>query len=153
LDILDGRGEADNEDEVHGMSAKETRHPENSDENPNQDDEDSENSEESEDSEMDDGEPELSMSSVSDTEDAPGDLENLEKFITNLDPTTKRKSTGDPDPDERAEIRPKKRRLVEERTEAGVENEFHAQLNGTPFVSLVNAGMKLTCDTFERYKA
>ena len=90
--------------------------------------EDESEAHESDDSEEDEGES--SMGSVSDAEDAPGDSDNLETFITNLDPSAKRKSTSEPDHDAQSDSRPRKRRMVEERTEAGAENEFYAQLNG-----------------------
>ena len=49
---------------------------------------------ESDGSEEDEGE-----GSVSDTWEAPGDLGDLETFTTNLDPSAKRKFTGEPDHD------------------------------------------------------
>ena len=105
---------------------EETRPPQEGSGGADQDDDS--DAHESDGSEEDEGE--LSMGSVSDADDAPGDLDDLETFITSLDPSAKRKSTGEPDHDAQSDSRPRKRRMVEERTEAGAENEFYAQLNG-----------------------
>jgi hypothetical protein len=103
---------------------EETRPPQDGSGSADQDD-DSE-AHESDGSEEDEGES--SMGSVSDAEDAPGDLDDLEAFVVNLDPS-ERKSTGEPDHDAQSDSRPRQRRMVEERTEVGADNELYAQLN------------------------
>lgn len=115
LDILDGRGEPLDDDEDAPPILPQQRPVSPAEES----------DEEMEEEEEDDR---ISIS-LSDAEDeAVGALDDLQTFISSLDPasssTKKRKASGD-EPDQ-----PKKRRTIKERTEAGTESEFRTQSAG-----------------------
>jgi len=58
----------------------------------------------------------------------PSALEGLEKFVSSLETSRKRKG----DSDLASNPLPRKRRLMEEKTAVGVEGEFTAVTSGTP---------------------
>ncbi|KAH9837381.1 Utp14-domain-containing protein [Rhodofomes roseus] len=136
LDVLDGRGEPHSEDEAAHLQG-DLRKPvaatthEGTEELAQDEDEemrdgDDEDGEDEEEGEEGDEDEEIS---TSEEEGEGGDesaLDNLERFVTNLDAGHKRKSPDaeDGEPTQRA----KKRRLLPERTEAGEENEFAAHV-------------------------
>ncbi|KAI0713127.1 Utp14 protein-domain-containing protein [Cerioporus squamosus] len=138
LDVLDGRGEAEDEDDMGGVveqagpggkTGGERMGVRSEDEDADMDDED-----EGSDSEEDDDEEEEGIVSASeDEEEAGGDvaLQELETFVSGLDAGQKRKA---PDEDETRDgdgtARARKRRILPERTQAGAENEFAAAGGG-----------------------
>jgi U3 small nucleolar RNA-associated protein 14 len=122
LDILDGRGEPDNDSDVE-TPGKATPRKKDDSEN---DDENSEGEDEAEeeDSNMQDA------FMPSDQEDTPDDaLDDLQNFISNLSSTPQKRPLpeGDAAP---SDSRPRKRRMLKERTETGLENEFRARTSG-----------------------
>lgn len=114
LDILDGRGEPESEDDKGGMEREKTER----------------DLDEEEDEELIEDEEELVAPEFSISEDEeeaePAALANLETFITSLDAGQKRKAPDDVPGSENHE-RVRKRRLLKEQTQAGVESEFAAQ--------------------------
>ncbi|TBU39857.1 Utp14-domain-containing protein [Dichomitus squalens] len=134
LDVLDGRGESDSETGM-GKAEREDqarRTAAGSGEEFDTDgDEDMEDSaEEDDDDEEEDEEEEAKIVSASEDEGEDGDdaLQELESFVTGLDAGHKRKAPDDDDAAvDGADSKPaRKRRLLPELTEAGVENEFAA---------------------------
>lgn len=129
LDVLDGRGEPDLGEEEgtgssrrddagrveHEMGGMEDEVDENEDEESEEDDED-------EDVNEDDG---MELSADEADDDSPEALDSLGKFISSLDTGTKRKAE-----DAGLEVPRRKRRVIQERTEAGAENEFAAHVAG-----------------------
>lgn len=91
-------------------------------------------SDEDEEGEIDEGEVDQDMDPESEDQFAPSDdeadvnaLQNLGQFISGLDSSTKRKTTEDEDAAVVEDNAPrKKRKLIQERNEAGAENEFAA---------------------------
>jgi U3 small nucleolar RNA-associated protein 14 len=78
-------------------------------------------------------EEEESDSMLSADEDVnPSALEGLEKFVTSLETSKKRKG----DSNSASNSLPRKRRLMEERTAVGIEGEFTAVASGTSVLSL-----------------
>ncbi|KAI0094168.1 Utp14 protein-domain-containing protein [Irpex rosettiformis] len=128
LDMLDGRGEPQSEDDIKKVD-KRGHHEVRA----QVDDEDeSASSEEDDDEEEDDDadepiEPDYTPSDLEDED--PSALANLETFITNLDAGRKRKAPEDePFTTQGQQDRAtRKRRLLKEQTQVGVENEFAAQ--------------------------
>lgn len=126
LDVLDGRGEPDlGEEEGKGSSRRDgagrVEHQigdmEEVDEN-----EDEDEDEVDEDENEDDG---MDLSADEADHDSPEALDSLGKFISSLDTGTKRKAE-----DAGLEAPRRKRRFIQERTEAGAENEFAAHVAG-----------------------
>ncbi|PFH47591.1 hypothetical protein AMATHDRAFT_181790 [Amanita thiersii Skay4041] len=143
LDVLDGKGEIDMGDEdmpdqplphksksmtSSNSDGGEDRQPEDP-----SDEEDEDEDEEDEDAESEDDQ--LNFAPSEDDEDEPDEaLQELETFITSLDPSDKkRKTPSDSDATTPREDGPKrkKRQVIKERTEAGTENEFRAQSAGS----------------------
>lgn len=121
LDILDGRGEPLNDDDDGKQPALQNSKPsasQGSDDDNDDDDEDDDN--------IDDDKISITLSDAED--EAVGALDDLQTFISSLDPTStkKRKAAEVNEPDQSA----KKRRTLIERTEAGVESEFRTQSAG-----------------------
>ncbi|RPD64660.1 Utp14-domain-containing protein [Lentinus tigrinus ALCF2SS1-7] len=140
LDVLDGRGEPEDEDNMghieeqdrlRGKAGRVGADPGSEDEDEDMDDEDAGSEEDEE--EDDDDEGDHLVSASEDEEGGGGDvaLQELETFVSGLDAGQKRKAPGE---DETADTdgasRARKRRVLPERTEAGVENEFAAALSG-----------------------
>jgi U3 small nucleolar RNA-associated protein 14 len=140
LDVLDGKGEidigSDTEDTPKPPSQppRETEEDFSADEdhrNRNSDGED--DSEGSSGSDLASEDEKMEVEFSGDEDDvSPEALEELQNFVSKLDPTSskKRKALGDGDSSVGADTRARKRRLVKERTEAGAEDEFHARAAG-----------------------
>lgn len=139
LDILDGKGEPDNDSDTEVSkqpkppASRDARMDEEDDEASDiQDDEDEDEDDEDADSDADSDTEIQDAFNPSDDEDAvPEALEGLQSFISKLDPTSQKRKAPDtdaaaPEPTERA----RKRRIITERNEAGVENEFRARAFG-----------------------
>lgn len=133
LDVLDGRGEPDpGEEEGKGSARRndaggiehetEDMEDEADEDEDAGEDEELEEAEEDEDVNEDEG-MNLSADEADDT--SPAALDNLGKFISSLDTGTKRKAE-----DAGLEVPRRKRRVIQERTEAGAENEFAAHVAG-----------------------
>lgn len=135
LDVLDGRGEPDLLEEegkgnarsdVDGMEREMGDMKDDADEVENMDeDEGSEESEEVEEDEDLNEDKNMDLSPDEADDDSPAALDSLGKFISSLDTGTKRKAE-----DGGLEAPRRKRRVVQERTEAGAENEFSAHVAG-----------------------
>lgn len=130
LDVLDGKGELDNgsdsNDALKNSTTKIKRPPQQA--NDNGDDEGMELDESGE--EYEGGDDKV----FSDLEDGePGDLDELQNFISMLDPSAKKRK--DPDhnepPTDGDRSRKQRRLTIKEQTEAGTENEFRAQSSGS----------------------
>jgi len=84
-------------------------------------------------SDEDEEEEEVGFAPSEDDEEAPFALDQLQTFVSNLDVTAKKRK-GHDDSDggavEYRERRTRKRRLTQEKTEAGEENEFHVRSSG-----------------------
>jgi U3 small nucleolar RNA-associated protein 14 len=141
LDVLDGKGEVDDGSESGGggedggsstrMASPPVNVPEgggiNGDMESGEDDDGDDDSDDDDSAEdEDEDETEKLDFTASDAEDAPEALTELANFISNLDPGTKRKAHDLLQTDDR----PRKRRAVAERTEAGAEDEFRAPTSG-----------------------
>jgi U3 small nucleolar RNA-associated protein 14 len=143
LAVFDGKGEADNGSDSGGAAKQDVKGRR----TPQVDDEDTSENEENYLDKDDEGqvsdsdEPEddaIIISASDDDEDpSPEALTSLETFISTLDPSKKRKAPADEEGipfDADAPPRTQKRRIIKERTEAGLENEFGAQASGKRFV-------------------
>lgn len=121
LDILDGRADPLSDDEP---SAPPPRQDEISHASS---DEQEEEQEADDDGDQDMGAEEAGQFAPSDDETDVDALDDLGQFISNLDPSTKRKNSEDDGVIEAEGNAPrKKRKLLKERNEAGAENEFAA---------------------------
>lgn len=139
LDVLDGKGDIDmgSDEENVPIRVKERLAPpklqDSEDEDVHGSDREVNQSEEveSDESEGDnEGDEEEKMAFAPSDDDDPshGALDELQNFISTLDPTAKkRKDPEDVLPGSNADTRSRKKRLVQERTEAGAENEFRVQ--------------------------
>lgn len=129
LDILDGRGEPLSDEEVQPQGDRQSQSQMRIEED--EDDTEEEEVEEEEDEEEDEDEEsrERALSPSDDeTNDDPDALSHLESFITNLDAGQKRKAPDDTeDGVGGAERARRKRRLLREETQGGVEGEYAAQ--------------------------
>ena len=147
LDILDGRGEPESEDDVGEVEreslqkASDMRKPgagEGSDEDAMEEDEqeveqgqadggDEDEDENNEDEDEDEDAPPLTIE-ADDAEVDDSALQNLESFISGLDAGSKRKAPEDSDASDLRVDEPKKqkRRILKEQTQVGAENEFAA---------------------------
>ncbi|PCH34293.1 Utp14-domain-containing protein [Wolfiporia cocos MD-104 SS10] len=147
LDIMDGRGEPESGDDMgeieretssrgHDQQVKDDEDEDEAVNNSNKD-ESGEDTEEIDSDEDEDGEAEADQP-ISASEDEgdkgnPSALQELEKFVTNLDANRKRKAPDGTDGENESNIdagRARKRRLLQERTEVGEENEFAAHVGG-----------------------
>ncbi|KAG6919847.1 hypothetical protein DXG01_015552 [Tephrocybe rancida] len=141
LDVLDGRGEVDGASDKEATAKLVERSgvarswPSAFDKD--EDDADAnvdEDAMQEDDSTGDDSEAEENSNfSQSDAEDAePEALDELQNFISTLDPTAKKRKVADGDASISAAERSRKQRrlTLKERTEAGAENEFRAQTSG-----------------------
>lgn len=125
LDVLDGRGEpdlGDEKEEMETIEGAERNEDEDEDEAEDEDEDEGEGEDAGE-----EGSDEEGFALSADEEDAPEALEGLGTFISGLDTGKKRKAdeaeaSGDP--------ARRKRRIIQERTEAGAENEFAAKVSG-----------------------
>lgn len=130
LDILDGRGEPQSDDEVQPQGDRQSQSQMRTEEDDDSEAEDEEEEGDEEDEEEEYRERALSPSD-DETNDDPDALSHLESFITNLDAGQKRKAPDDADPStEDADVggrARRKRRLLRDETQGGVEGEFAAQ--------------------------
>jgi len=133
LDVLDGRAEPLSEDEPSAAPVHQSETP------PAPSDEEDEAGDDEEDQDMD-PEPEDQLMPSDDEADV-GALQNLGQFISNLDSSSKRKTSEDEGTGVVEDNAPrKKRKLLKEHNEAGAENEFAASggvgsgLYGIPLV-------------------
>lgn len=130
LDVLDGKGEID----MGSDDDKRPKHPRQKDSEDEASEDEEQEGEEEESEEEEHNDP----LSASDDDEAPEASEEFQKFISTLDPTTKKRkadeaeSTDGPAKDTRS----RKRRLIAERTEAGAEDEFRAHASGLSPLSL-----------------
>lgn len=146
LDVLDGRGEPDFGDEDKASATKENPAAElRGDENKDEDEDESMNKEEdSEDDEDEDDEDAGAISGSDEDEADPSALDALENFVSGLETGAKRKASEEDregDADESATQVKKKKRLLKDRTESGIENEFGARAAGKYFTYI----FKLSC--------
>lgn len=117
LAIFDGKGEADNGSDSEKIKSDQKQ---------------SSQRDEMNESVSEDEEDEESPISASDDDDEASleALESLGTFISALDPSKKRKASLDDDTADADAPRVRKRRFIQERNEAGLENEFSAQASG-----------------------
>lgn len=134
LDILDGKGEVDNGSDTENFqkpTIKATERPDTrvgaDDDQQDDDMVDNESYEES-----DNGDENFRLSSLGSEDEAPEALDDLQNFISTLDPSAKkRKAPADDEATQNLDRSRKQRRVtIKERTEAGAENEFRAQTSG-----------------------
>ncbi|KAJ8086965.1 hypothetical protein PM082_005790 [Marasmius tenuissimus] len=156
LDVLDGRGEPQDEDEDTTKLSKASSHKQ----KPQDSDEDGSDDGQDEDDEDEDEEDDENISiSLSDAEDDAADaLDDLQNFVSSLDPssTTSKKRRADDGEEHSGEptatTQPKKRRILKEQTEAGEENEFRTKSAGLTLTDLLaplsNSGT--TTPSFEK---
>ncbi|TDL26360.1 Utp14-domain-containing protein [Rickenella mellea] len=156
LDILDGKGEPDlgDDDAVSALpvdrvplsAAKEQRKlskevgDDISDANfGSQEDEEGDESEADDDGDDDEEDEEIHVS-ASEDEDPDGDaIANLDNFISKLEGGTKRKADeSNAGGGVASDTRPKKKRIVQERTEGGVEGVFGTRATGSTKLSLAD---------------
>lgn len=123
VDILDGKG-ADNNNETNPKVKDNqlfTGNHQNNEESQSEEDEE----------EVDDDDQEEEMAFVpSENEEGPNALEQLQTFVTKLEVTARKRKALDGAGVEHKEKRARKRRLLQEKTEAGEENEFNVRSSG-----------------------
>lgn len=157
LAVFDGKGEAD--DGIDSTPAKSVeKQPSGMDEDSEieeegqgheeqafgmDEDEDEEDEEEDEEDEEQDEEALAIEASDDEAEESPEALASLSTFISTLDPSKKRKAPLDADVANSDAPRPRKRRLMKERNEAGAESEFSAQAVGEYCLPTLNVLHKL----------
>lgn len=152
LDMLDGRGptEGDNEQEktLDAETQPKAHSPDSTQSGEEEEDSDEDMHEEHDEpsDDSDEDEPPLpvndAISASEDEDDIGASLQDLQSFITNLDAGQKRKVPDDETsqvPD--GEARRQKRRILKERTEAGEENEFAAHSGRFLFRSFTMADL------------
>ncbi|KAF9265920.1 Utp14-domain-containing protein [Marasmius fiardii PR-910] len=137
LDILDGRGEPMNDDDdiaanpTNSSSSNSATH---------EDDGNDDGSDAEEDEDDEDEDENISISLSDAEEDATGALEELQDFVSSLDPSsTKKRRADDEEPSAQSDSasKPKKRRLLKEQTEAGEENEYRTKGAGLTLTDLL----------------
>jgi U3 small nucleolar RNA-associated protein 14 len=137
VDVLDGKGEinAGSDEEKISRTRRDRLSPDSVVED-NKESWTDEDGDEDDDEEEDEGndnvdEEEEMAFAPSEDEESPDALEHLQNFVSNLDVSAKkRKAPHEADGDQR-EGKPRKRRLLQEKTEAGEENEFNVRSSGT----------------------
>lgn len=129
VDVLDGKGEIDSGDNQEKKSPKGDKLFSNGLVQDNRESQ-SEEDETDDDDEGEEEEEESMAFAPSENEEAPNALQQLQNFVSNLDSSAKKRKA--PDGVDRAELegRTRKRRLLQETTEAGEENEFHVRSSG-----------------------
>ena len=80
----------------------------------------------------DDNDDEIIALSASDEEPSLDALASLETFVSGLDTSHKRKASPETNV---SDTRARKRRMINERTESGVENEFGVRVSGTSMMT------------------
>lgn len=138
VDVLDGKGEIDpGDNEGKNIPTKTDKSYSNGMVRDNQESRSEEDEgEEDEDEEVgsEDDEEESMAFAPSEDEEAPNALQQLQNFVSNLDSSAKKRKAPD-GVDNKAEVernegRTRKRRFLQEATEAGEENEFHVRSSG-----------------------
>ncbi|KAG7088812.1 hypothetical protein E1B28_012772 [Marasmius oreades] len=134
LDILDGRGEPLNDDDEATTSPDRPRASKSSIDGNK--DSGSQDEQDEDDEDQDDN---ISISLSDAEEEATGALEELQDFVSSLDPSSSKKRRADDEPSSTSESvsRPKKRRIIKEQTEAGEENEFRTKGAGLTLTDLL----------------
>ncbi|KAJ3885140.1 Utp14-domain-containing protein [Lentinula edodes] len=140
LDILDGRGEPLNDEDNDALPASFRGNlvlaKEGDEGMEDSADEEDEEDEKEVDDEGEGDEDRISISLSEAEDEADGALDDLQTFISSLDPTSsgsrKRKADGEEPEHSR------KRRVIKERTEAGVESEFRTQSAGLSLNDLLS---------------
>lgn len=132
LDILDGRGDPESEDDMgeverEGQTDRTGQAHDGSGDDPEQGDE-TEDEDHSDDEHVHQSDPELEDEANAD----PSALDHLGSFITNLDAGTKRKAPEDNAEEQSEETKRRKRRMLKEQTQNGIESEFAAQTGPHP---------------------
>ena len=95
-----------------------------------------EDEDEEDDNDEEDEEDETMALSASDEEPSPEALASLDMFISGLDTSHKRK---EPPEANVTDTRARKRRMIKERTESGVESEFGVRASGTSMMTTKNS--------------
>ena len=140
LDVFDGKAEVDEISESkiqrHDADSKGSTVPkmieESIDENEGEDEGESDEGEGEGEGEVggsddDDNDDEIIALSASDEEPSLDALASLETFVSGLDTSHKRKASPETNV---SDTRARKRRMINERTESGVENEFGVRASG-----------------------
>ncbi|KAH9849186.1 Utp14 protein-domain-containing protein [Lenzites betulinus] len=142
LDVLDGRGDPQSEEETaesnkvpcKSKPQSGARAAESVDEDVDEDEDEEMPSEEDSGDEDEEDEEDASMVSAEDEDEADQDdaaLNDLDTFVSGLDAGQKRKAPDEDDRQDDEQAKPtRKRRLLPERTELGAENEFAAGTGG-----------------------
>ena len=135
LDVFDGKAEVDeifeSKDQRHDADSKGSTVPkmieESIDENEGEGESESESEVGGSDDDDDDNDDEIIALSASDEEPSLDALASLETFVSGLDTSHKRKASPETNV---SDTRARKRRMINERTESGVENEFGVRASG-----------------------
>lgn len=137
VDVLDGKVELDTRSDKGRPSANQSGT--NSVQNMvnEQETERPEEEEDQSDDEVNGTEDEQMAFAPSDEEETPGALAQLQSFVSDLDVSAKKRKASETDEGravEPASERARKRRILQEMTEAGDENEFRVQSSGVFFL-------------------
>ncbi|OBZ79687.1 Uncharacterized protein C57A7.06 [Grifola frondosa] len=165
LDIMDGRGEPDSGDDrgkvvrENGVPEKEMKDAEETlqtleDEDDEMDGLSGDDEQCESEAEEDDPHEGISASEAEDEEN-PSALQDLESFVTGLDAGQKRKAPDDDDEtaQQGADVaRARKRRILQEKSEAGAENEFAAHLGQSSNLLSLKKSAKVLASTSGKNK-
>ena len=139
LDVFDGKAEVDeiseSKNQRHDADSKGSTVPKMIEESIDENEGEGESESESEvggSGDDDDDDDEIIALSVSDEEPSLDALASLETFVSGLDTSHKRKASPETNV---SDTRARKRRMINERTESGVENEFGVRASGTSMVT------------------
>ena len=132
LDVFDGKAEVDeiseSKNQRHDADSKGSTVPKMIEESIDENEGEGESESESEvGGSGDDDDDEIIALSVSDEEPSLDALASLETFVSGLDTSHKRKASPETNV---SDTRARKRRMINERTESGVENEFGVRASG-----------------------
>ena len=139
LDVFDGKAEVDeiseSKNQRHDADSKGSTVPKMIEESIDENEGEGEGEGEGE-SEVggsgDDNDDEIIALSASDEEPSLDALASLETFVSGLDTSHKRKASPETNV---SDTRARKRRMINERTESGVENEFGVRASGTSMMT------------------
>ena len=139
LDVFDGKAEVDEISESkiqrHDADSKGSTVPKMIEESIDESEGEGESEGESEvggSGDDDDNDDEIIALSASDEEPSLDALASLETFVSGLDTSHKRKASPETNV---SDTRARKRRMINERTESGVENEFGVRASGTSMMT------------------
>lgn len=132
LDVFDGKAEVDeiseSKNQRHDADSKGSTVPKMIEESIDENEGEGESESESEvGGSGDDDDDEIIALSASDEEASLDALASLETFVSGLDTSHKRKASPETNV---SDTRARKRRMINERTESGVENEFGVRASG-----------------------